>query len=566
MVLLKKIRIAKTAGFCMGVRRAVELALDIVYKKKGPIYTYGPLIHNPQTLSILEEKGVKIIDGISNLPDEGTIIVRAHGISPDEMERIEKKGLFVVDATCPKVKRVQNIIKKGVLDGYFVVIVGDEDHPEVKGLLGYAKGMGKVINSVCSARSLDLPDKVIVVAQTTQNRELYNEICEVIKSKVSSCKIYDTICDSTRNRQKEAKELAKSCDVMIVIGGKNSANTKRLFEISKEEGKDAYHIESESEIKPCMIDGKRSIGVTAGASTPSWLIKNVVDRLEELSEYTGSYPRLLFALRFLQKSDLNVLFGALSLSFLTFFIKGLKLDLFVFVPAFVIFSIHVIVKLLNSSYVSSTHPELINFYKERKRIFLFAFFLSFLSSFFISTYFGKKEVLGLFSIYLLSFFYIVSLIFKKRVLPGSKVFAVSFGWAITTSLLPIFSKDGDVFDEKSLSLFFIIFLLIFTKTLFKDVLSIHQDKILGIETISTVIGEDFSKKLTFILTFLGTIFSIFLSKISKEFLTFSFAFFYLLLLFYFQKKDPFYTGLTFESLLDLSPTIPGLYLLISEIL
>ncbi|MCK5509329.1 MAG: 4-hydroxy-3-methylbut-2-enyl diphosphate reductase, partial [Desulfobacterales bacterium] len=260
-----KILLAKTAGFCMGVRRAVEMALDAPNKHENPIYTYGPLIHNPHILNLLKEKGISAIDDIPN-HGSGTVLIRAHGVPPQSKKKLKKAGFTIIDATCPRVIKVQTIIKKHAERGYSSIIIGNKDHPEVTGLLGYSDSKGYVIDNINGLNSLPAFEKAIIVAQTTQDMEFFEEVKKWANKKFPHYKIFNTICDSTARRQAEVKRLAKSVDAVIVVGGYNSGNTQRLVEIARKAGKPSYHIESEHELDLKALASAKYIGLTAGAS------------------------------------------------------------------------------------------------------------------------------------------------------------------------------------------------------------------------------------------------------------------------------------------------------------
>lgn len=278
-ILWMKITIANSAGFCPGVRRAVEMALEAPRKHKNPIFTFGPLIHNPQILSFFQEKGISVMHDI---PDHGsgTVIIRTHGVSPRTKEDLQKAGFNIIDATCPRVAKVQTIIQTHIRQGYSAIIIGDRKHPEILGLLGYAGGKGYVINSLEGLDSLPSFGKAIIVAQTTQNTLFYEEVKRWAARRVPFYKIFDTICDTTVKRQAELINLAKLVDVIIVIGGYNSGNTRRLFEIARQTGKPAYHVETELELDFKTLASASHIGITAGASTPEWIIKRISSTLE----------------------------------------------------------------------------------------------------------------------------------------------------------------------------------------------------------------------------------------------------------------------------------------------
>jgi len=268
----------------MGVKRAIDIALSIAQNKGSEkVYTYGPLIHNPQAVDFLSEKGIKPVKNLKEL-EKGSIIIRAHGISPDERRKLEKTGMKIIDATCPKVKHVQSIIRKHALDDYEILIIGDREHPEVEGLLGYADGKGLVIGSDDDLKSLPSFEKLCIVAQTTQSNDDYMRIAKEVADKNPGSLVFKTICDSTEKRQAEIKELAAEMDAIFVVGGRNSANTKRLAKVAESCGKPTFHIEAASEIRDIPLHQFKRIGISAGASTPKWVIREIVEELTRACE------------------------------------------------------------------------------------------------------------------------------------------------------------------------------------------------------------------------------------------------------------------------------------------
>lgn len=272
----------------MGVRRAVEMALNAPDKYEQPIYTYGPLIHNANVLMLLEEKGIfainKIPDTTSGAILSGTILIRAHGIPPETKAGLSRAGFNVIDATCPRVLKVQNIIDRYAASGYTAIIIGDKNHPEVIGLLGFAKGNGHVVNDINNLKALPPFKKAIIVFQTTQNITFFKKVKKWASVKFPHYIFFNTICNSTMKRQSEAQVLSKSVDAVIVIGGHNSSNTQRLAEIAGETDKPVFHVETESEMNLNLISQFKSIGITAGASTPEWIIKQICQTLETMPE------------------------------------------------------------------------------------------------------------------------------------------------------------------------------------------------------------------------------------------------------------------------------------------
>ena len=281
-----EILLAKQAGFCFGVKRATQMAFEAA-EKGGKTYTLGPIIHSPQVVQKLEEMGVKVLHNISD-QENGTIIIRSHGVAAEELDEAVRKELDIIDATCPFVKKAQDHVQGLSQAGYDVVVVGDADHPEVQGIVSYAKGKVYVVASGDEAARLPRMSKIGVVAQTTQSFEnLKNVVLECLM-KGGELRVFHTICDATAVRQEEAKGLAKQVDCMIVIGGYNSANTKRLAEVCAELQPRTHHIEMAQQLDAGWFDGVRRVGVTAGASTPKWLIDEVIERIEGINNDKNS--------------------------------------------------------------------------------------------------------------------------------------------------------------------------------------------------------------------------------------------------------------------------------------
>jgi 4-hydroxy-3-methylbut-2-enyl diphosphate reductase len=280
-----KITIAKSAGFCPGVKNAIERVLQLSEKGKKPVYTVGPLIHNKQVTQMLEKKDIFTINNLNEATDKnGVLVIRAHGITPEYQKQVFATGLEVVDCTCPLVKRAHTIIDEFAKKGYYTVIIGDAEHAEVIGLLGYTQGKGIVVADAEEAKKLPAYDKVNVVAQTTQKEQTFFDAAEVIKQKAKICQISNTICTPTKQRQKETLELAKNADLVIVVGGKHSANTARLAKLCGELCKKVLHVETAEEVKKENLEDAKNILITAGASTPDWVIQEVAKKAENIKE------------------------------------------------------------------------------------------------------------------------------------------------------------------------------------------------------------------------------------------------------------------------------------------
>jgi 4-hydroxy-3-methylbut-2-enyl diphosphate reductase len=275
-----KIILAETAGFCMGVRRAVDTTMSLVEDGEVNIFTFGPLIHNPQVLGLLQDQGVNVL---SEIPPEirGTVIIRAHGIPPSRKRELAEAGATVIDATCPRVLKVQAIIKKYLEQNCFTIIIGDKNHAEVNGLLGYAGKQGAVVSNEDDIENLDLPDPYIIVSQTTQDSNVFNRLSAEIMARFPGGQVFNTICDSTHKRQDEVRKLCAEVDAMVVVGGKNSANTARLGDVARSISCPVYVVETEEELNPDEFKEYETVGVTAGASTPTWMIERVINALRQ---------------------------------------------------------------------------------------------------------------------------------------------------------------------------------------------------------------------------------------------------------------------------------------------
>ena len=274
-----KIILADSAGVCFGVENAVSTAEKELLKNKK-VYSYGPLIHNPQSIEKLEENGLEVINKIEN--KHGKIIIRAHGITIEEESKLGETGSELIDMTCPIVKRLQFAIKALTEDGYHVIIVGDENHPEIIGAKSYGKNNISIIRSVSEVDDLSNKfNRLGVVAQTTIPVENFWRVVDRLKTiDELDLKVIDTLCDDIHNKQVEAKEIAKDVDVMIIIGGKNSSNTKEIAKICKKVNPLTYQVETYDQLRQLKIDFKnKTVGISAGASTPPWIIKETIDEL-----------------------------------------------------------------------------------------------------------------------------------------------------------------------------------------------------------------------------------------------------------------------------------------------
>ena len=492
----------------MGVRRAVEMALDAPEKNENPIRTYGPLIHNPQVLEVLASKDISILDKI---PDQGsgTVLLRAHGVPPETKKQLKDSGFHVLDATCPRVIKVQTVIRKHARKDFASIIVGDRDHPEVIGLLGYAGDSGYVVGSLQELKALPPFENAIIVAQTTQNTELFDDIKKWASENHAHYKIYNTICDSTERRQDEVKRLAESVDAMIVVGGRSSGNTKRLFEIAQLSGKPAYHIETEKDLKSLDIDvlsSARQIGITAGASTPNWIIKKVYKELESLvfTRKQGWRKTLFGIQRSMLLTNIYVSLGAGCLSYACAKLQGISHYFpYILISMLFVQSMHILNHLTGSKSDQFNDPDRADFYRRYKYVLIFLALVSGGAGLATAYSLGLFPFLVLLIMSLLGLSYNIRLLPKRfahwkyrriRDFPGSKTLLIAIAWGMVTAVLPPLSITTQFHWITAL-----IFLwsagFVFVRTAFFDILDMQGDRIVGKETMPILLGEKRSMRL-----------------------------------------------------------------------
>jgi 4-hydroxy-3-methylbut-2-enyl diphosphate reductase len=276
-----KIILSKKMGFCFGVKKSVNLAKNASKKRKNNLYMLGSIINNPQVIEYFIERGVKLAANLDEVPEESTVITRAHGISPTMLKKAYQKRLSVVDTTCPYVRKVQKIASYLYEQDYFIVVYGDKKHPEVLSLLDTIQNHALVINSIPDVEKITKKKKIGFISQTTKNIYDFYKLSSALLGRAEELRIFNTICKSTTERQKSVLELAKEVDVLLVIGGKESANTTRLAEIGKNQGVKTYHIETKNQLKSKWFHQEDEVGITSGASTPDWVTNEVIDKLKE---------------------------------------------------------------------------------------------------------------------------------------------------------------------------------------------------------------------------------------------------------------------------------------------
>jgi (E)-4-hydroxy-3-methyl-but-2-enyl pyrophosphate reductase len=506
-----KVVLASTAGFCIGVKRALELVLKAINENQSKIYTYGPLIHNPQVLDLLQERGISILKPGEEVPP-GLVVIRAHGIPPQERQWLEQGGVRIIDATCPRVAKVQAIIRRWSARGCATLIVGDADHPEVRGLLGYTAGHGYVVSTSRDVADLPELDELIVVAQTTQSQSQFDDRVKEITARFPQVRIFNTICDATASRQAEVQELAHHADALVVVGGRNSGNTQRLVEVSQGTGIPTYHVETEQELDLVEMSRYQTVGVTAGASTPHWLIGNVVNTLKHAWAFRpGSWTNYLYrAWRFLLKSNIYVATGAGSLSYVSSLLQQVEPRfIYFFVAFFYVYAMHLLNHFTDKA-TKLNDPVQTMFYGRHRRFLLVTGMASSIMALILGAYLGVVPfafILAMSCIGLLYNFKIipdkiarVTLITTLKEIPGSKTMFTAVAWGVLAALIPVVCSDQPLSGATAIAFFFVAGMIFIRSGIF-EIMAIEGDRVVGKETLAIALG----KERTFILLFVGSL-------------------------------------------------------------
>ncbi|MFC1524001.1 4-hydroxy-3-methylbut-2-enyl diphosphate reductase [Thermodesulfobacteriota bacterium] len=517
-----KVLLAKHAGFCMGVRRAVETTIETIRKEDEGIATFGPLIHNPQVIELLKDQGVEILQEIPQ-KQSGTVIIRAHGVPPEKKEQLAASGAHVQDATCPRVVKVQVIINKYRKQGYRVVIIGDRNHAEVEGLMGYAGKDCLVVSAESDIDQLRISGPYIIVCQTTQDELAFEELSQEIVHRFPEGKIFNTICDSTHKRQEEVRELSKKVQAMVVVGGRTSANTKRLGEIAAGMGCPVFMVETENDLDLKALADFDCVGVTAGASTPSWMINWVVRALESVpGKSEGSvlpYVKKVFWFLLATNTYVSIGGGMLSYAFVNLLTGMRSFDGF-WISFGYLFAMHNLNRFTDQKSRKINDPLRVQFYRRFRWPFLVCSAVILAGSLTIAYKVEWLSFLLLAGMSILGVLYSVRFIPKPftgftrvrglKEIPGSKTVFVSLAWAFVVVLVPILGVLPVIGIAVACS-FFIVLLLAYIRCALFDVLDIQGDRIVGKETLPVIIGE---KKSLVLLQVMSVLLIVFISVVS----------------------------------------------------
>ena len=510
-----KILIAETAGFCWGVRRALDQAVDLSKKTDGPLHTFGPLIHNAQVMEELTAQNIHTLESLEDVRG-GTVLVRAHGIRPEAFEELRRTGADVYDATCPLVRKVQKIITKYEDQGYDIVIVGDDHHAEVAALRGYARDRCFVVADENEAEGLPEFDRVCVVSQTTQSDATFDRVVEKVRAKARVVRALNTVCEPTRDHQGETIDLAGRVDLMVVVGGRHSANTCRLATLAASEGATVLHVETESELKEADFRNRGTVGVTAGASTPEWMINRVVEKIESFNHEPASRLHTLVkkAAAFIVGTNVYVGVGAAALTLAAALLLRADAPASVVAALMTIAGLHTLgahsvggdSELSQSgwgTFSPTAHKRFQNLVRGVGLVAMaaalaLAWLLGAIPASIVAV---SGLVSALYGIKVIPLRWAKHLMGVRRIkdLPASRDISTATSWTLAAGALPL-ATLGTTSWWRAAGLLSFVFLLVFIRSALLGVRDVQRDKIMGMETIFRVVGKRRTKEVLIALT------------------------------------------------------------------
>jgi 4-hydroxy-3-methylbut-2-enyl diphosphate reductase len=490
----------------MGVRMAMNTILRNAHTSNVPLQTLGPLIHNPQTISLLNKMNVSAVKSTDEIT-ASTVVIRTHGIPPETMKNVVDKGVKIIDVTCPHVLRIHKIIDEHYKNGYSILIYGDEGHAEVVGLQGFANDRGYLVKNIEDIPKLPVMEKICLVAQTTQSIGDWLKIKNTVIESYPNAKVFDTICRATDNRQKEVEHLAEISDAVIIVGGKNSANSTRLYEIAKSLSKRALHVETEKELDASYFRDAKTVSIVSGASTPSWLLQRVSERLKEIDTINSPAPFKfpLIAWRYFIAFNGYLALGAALMTFTAQKLQGVTTSpLHLATSAFYIHSMYVINRLTHiRSYqfeeIFQADP-ILTHRKLSQALLILTCFSSLVCSFFMGTSFFILILLSTAAglLYHVKIFPPNNLPLlrhrRPKDIPLSKDLGIAIAWGVICTATTDAERYLGMFPSITTILTFLfVFSIAFTRTLFNDLHDIQRDMVVGRETLPILMGKKFPK-------------------------------------------------------------------------
>lgn len=568
-----KIEMAANSGFCMGVRNAILKIVDELNSSDEKIYVYGPLIHNPQTIDVLKNRGLITINSLHEIKDK-QIAIRTHGIPLEENRIIRKEASRTINLTCSRVARVQSYIKKYSSEGYFTIIVGDRDHAEVIGLKSYATAGVHVVSGPGDIETLPAAEKYLIVSQTTHERNQFEQIVNLIREKYQNVNVIDTICDSTRLRQDDVRAgIARGIDTLVVVGGKNSANTTRLAKIGTDNGIKTFHVETDEELNAGEFKNSRHVLVTAGASTPGWIINNVLEKLYMIKN-SNSNPVIKVLKRYFEFFVRSNIISSIA-SFLMVLIAqkyaGIEQNYkYGIIAALFIYVMYTVNNYLDREFLIKSNSYKYKIYEKSGLFMLIAAIISFFVSIYLS-YTISMIMMYLFLIpYLLGIFYstpyfklfikalgseVIKKVYNTKIVTG-------FGWLVVLILIPYFNKDIPLITYVSVGSLFFTF--IFLRQFIIDLVAFQGDLILGRDTLATSLGVKYAVYIAYAISLAGivTFTAITLFTGRYTFLPLVLCVFYYLVLLKKIGKIDYLISLRYEFLIDANYILMALLMLI----
>ncbi len=569
-----KIEMAANSGFCMGVRNAILKIVDELNSSDDKIYVYGPLIHNPQTIDVLKNRGLITINSLHEIKGK-QIAIRTHGIPLDENREIKKQASRIINLTCSRVARVQSYIKKYSSEGYFTIIIGDRDHAEVIGLKSYASAGVYVVSEPGDIKNIPAAKKYLIVSQTTHERNQFNQFVNLIQKKYNNVKVIDTICDSTRLRQDDVRAgIARGIDTLVVVGGKNSANTTRLAKIGIDNGIKTFHIETDEELIADEFKGAKHVLVTAGASTPGWIINNVLEKLYMIKNSSSNpiVKALKSYFEFFVRSNIISSISSFLMVIIAQKYAGLEQDMrYGLIAALFIYVMYTVNNYLDREFLIKSNSYKYKIYEKYGLHMLIAAIISFIVSIYLCSTISLTMMYLFLVPYLLGIFYstpyfkllikaLGSELIKK--IYNTKI-VTAFGWLVALILLPYFEHNVDMITYISMGSLFFTF--VFLRQFIIDLVAFQGDLILGRDTLATSLGVKFAVYTAYAILFSGiltfTAITIFIGKYS--FLPFILTLIYYLILLKKIEKIDYLISLRYEFFIDANYLLIAILMLLT---
>jgi len=506
-----KVIVAKTAGFCWGVKRAMDAVLEASVRNDGrAVQTLGPLIHNPQALDLIGKRGVAVAEAPDQVQN-GTVVIRAHGIPIQDLrglkERQARGELKIVNATCPEVAKVHHKIKKWSPKGYYTVILGSHGHAESVAHRSFAESGSVIVSTMAEAEALtdEQLQKVLVVAQTTFTVKDYHAISDYIRNRAGEAVLENTICEDTWMRQDEARELARTVDTVIVVGGKASSNTKHLAELAQHYGKPVQYVETASELALAGFTGRETVGVLAGASTPTWLVDEVVDVLEQLGDGPSRWRSFLQG-AYGSSSLMAVGAGLMTLGVHRWLGLPLGWRYPVLTAAYVV-AMYLLSPFLDPLGLGAKGPARARFLERHRNILLVSAASALVLTLGLAASLGVKVLVVVLGACLVGAAYkrrfrLGTKEISLRSIPGSKDVVVSLALATVAVITPVW-QEGRVWDLRAFAAVFLVGVLAFVRTVIYEFRDMQNDQIVGKETLPILLGKRATKAV--LIALLGTL-------------------------------------------------------------